>query len=169
MKKIATIAWCGVLAVGPIAAEQRRVTGADARKTTVGVTASLKAAGESYDLSGPARCTHAPMAAIYGIVSEQWTVEQSEGTRSLNLTLWKPKNGSGEMFTFSVSPGRRAHSVNTVKAGNAPAPSGSGTVKLAPAGSGGTFTIDAKTADGAAITGTVKCDEFLAAVAEGGN
>ena len=41
-------------------------------------------------------------------------------------------------------------------------------VTLAPSGKGGVFTIEAKAADGTAITGTIKCDAFAPHTAEGG-
>ena len=162
------IVCCGVLVVASIAipAAQRRTPGQ--QKSTVGVTIALKAGAASYQFTGPARCTHAPVGSIYGIVAEQFSVEQSEGARSTHLTFWKPKTGSGEMFSLSVSSDKASHTVNTVKASGAPAPQGSGKVTLSSSGSGGTFTIEAKASDGAVITGTIKCDAFLPAVAEGG-
>jgi hypothetical protein len=59
--------------------------------------------------------------------------------------------------------------VNTVKAAAAPPVEGSGTATLATAAKGGTFTIDASTSKGVRITGTITCDAFTPAVAEGGN
>jgi hypothetical protein len=98
---------CGaMLLLATVVGAQRRVP---LVRPTVAVTIALKAGGDSYQFTGQARCTHAPMAAIYGVVSEQWSVQQSEGSRSLHLTVWKPKNGSGEMFNVSVSSGAAGH------------------------------------------------------------
>ncbi len=58
---------------------------------------------------------------------------------------------------------------SSVKPGGESAVGGSGKVVLAPSGSGGTFTIKATTANGAAIIGTIQCSAFKAAIAEGGN
>jgi len=159
---------CGVAVVTAVlGAQQRRPAGA--QKPTVGVTIALKGA-TSYDFSGQGSCTHAPVGSIYNVVAEQWTVEQADGSRSVHLTLWRPKNGSGDMFTLSVSSGGgRPQSVNTVKAPGAPPAEGSGKVTLAPAGKGGTFTVDAKTASGGALAGSIKCDAFTPAIAEGGD
>lgn len=167
MKRTIAVLCSAVVAAAAPAAAQRRAPGA--QKPTTGVAIALKTAGDAYQFAGQARCTHAPVASIYDIASEQWSVEQSEGNRSLHLTVWKPKSGSGQMFTLSLSSGSGSVNVNTVKAPGASAPAGSGTVTLVPAGSGGTFTVDARDARGSAITGTIRCDAFLPAIAEGGN
>ena len=168
MKQAIVIICAGVLTTAPAAAQLRARRDAG-EKRTVGVAIALKAGAEQYQFKGQASCTHAPIASIHNVVAEQWTVEQSEGSRSSHLTLWKPKNGSGEMFSLSLSTGSHSRRVNTVTAPGAPAASGSGKVSLASAASGGTFTIDAKAADGTAIAGTIVCDAFLPAIAEGGN
>lgn len=162
---------CGMLMVATVIDAQRRAApSASPQRSTVPVTIALKAGAETYQFTGQATCTHAPTASIYGLLSEQWNVDQSEGSRSLHLTLWKPKNGSGDMFNLSISSGAgRPQSVNTVKAAGAPATEGSGRVTVAPAGKGGTFSVNAQTAAGGAINGTITCDAFSAAIAEGGD
>ncbi len=159
---------CGMVVVSTVVQAQQRRPPA-AQKSAVGVTIALKVGANKYDFTGQASCTHAPTAAIYGVVSEQWNIEQSDGSRALHLTLWRPKNGSSDMFTLSVSGVSGSQTVNTVKASSAPAPEGSGSVTLAALGTGATFTIEAKTATGSAVTGTIKCDAFTPAIAEGGN
>jgi hypothetical protein len=94
-----------------------------------------------------------------------WTVRHQEDGRSVQLTLWKPADGSAAMFSLSVN-GRKSTSLSTVRGGQV---SGSGTVTLAPAGKGGTFTIDAKGPSGETFSGTFKCEAFTPAIAEGGN
>ncbi len=165
--RVVSMTCIGILIVASSVVAQRRAPGA--QKPTVGVTIALKAGADAYAFTGQANCTHAPMASIYGVVAEQWTVEQSEGQRSVHLTLWKPKSGSGEMFSLGVSTGGSSHAVNTVKAEGASPTKGSGTTTFAPSGGGGTFTINAKAADGTTIAGTIKCDAFLPAMAEGGD
>src|SRR4051794_10210664 len=117
-----TLTWvcCGMLALATAARAQRIPTGA--APTSVGVTIAIKAGSANYQFAGQAKCTHAPMAAIYGIVSEQWNVEHSDGSRSLHLTLWRPKNGSGDMLTLSVATGGRPQTVTTVHGNSAPPP-----------------------------------------------
>jgi hypothetical protein len=143
---------------------QRRVPGQ--APPTQAISVSLKVGAEAYDSREPGQCSYAPSAAIYSIVSEMWSVQQSSEGRSLALTLWKPKDGSGDMVTLSVRPGRSSHEINTVRGGGAT--SGSGKVTLAKSGNGGTFTIYAKAKDGAAISGTINCDAFAPHIAEGG-
>jgi hypothetical protein len=133
---------------------------------TQAIQAALKAGGATYQSNEPGKCTHAPVASIYKTMAEMWSVQQNGQGRSLALTLWKPKDGSGEMVTLSVTSGNVSHQVSTVRGGAATA--GSGKVILKPAGSGGTFSVDAKSGSGAAITGTITCDAFAPHVAEGG-
>lgn len=138
---------------------------------TVGVEVSLKAGNSTYAARGQGSCTHAPKASIYGVLSQMWMVRHQDQGRSVQLTFWKPADGSNSMFSVSVNGKARA-SVSTVRGKTASAgakPEGSGSVTFAPAGKGGTFTIDAKAATGESIAGTIKCDAFTAAIAEGGN
>ena len=145
---------------------QRRVPGQAQSKQAV--NASLKVGGNAYESREPGRCTHAPTASIYSIVSEMWSVQQSAAGRSLALTLWRPKDGSGDMVTLSVSSGQSSHQVNTVRGGGAT--SGMGKVTLEKSGGGGgAFTINAKTGDGAVISGTITCEAFAPHLAEGGH
>ena len=132
------------------------------------VDVSLKVGGEAYDAKGQGSCTHAPKASIYGLLAEMWTVRQEGEGRSVQLTLWKPPDGSASMFSLSLNGvnDRRSPSISTVKGGQV---MGSGTVTLAPAAKGGTFTVEAKTRMGDAVTGTITCEAFTPAIAEGGD
>jgi hypothetical protein len=143
---------------------QRRAPGQAQANQTIQV--SLNAGGSTFQSSAPGKCTHAPVASIFNTVAEMWSVQQSAQGRSLSLTLWKPKDGSAEMITLSVNSGNVSHQVNTVRGGSST--SGSGKVTLKAAGTGGTFSVDAKTSSGAAITGTITCDAFAPHMAEGG-
>jgi hypothetical protein len=105
------------------------------------------------------------VASIFKTVAEMWSVQQNVDGRSLALTLWKPKDGSGDMVTLSVTSGNLSHQVNTVRGGTT---TGSGKVTLERSGKGGTFSVDAKTSGGTQISGTVKCDAFAPHTAEGG-
>lgn len=157
---IATIITIGV---GVDVDAQRRATGQPTAKQAIQV--ALKVGGQAFESSEPGSCTHAPTAAIYQIVSELWSVQQSADSRSLSLTFWRPKDGSGEMVNLSLRLGNTSHDVSTVRGG---ATTGSAVVTLQKAGGGGTFTVNAKTKAGVAITGTIKCDVFAPHVAEGG-
>ncbi len=135
----------------------------------VGVAIALQAGGEAYRFTGQGTCTHEPKGYIYMVPAQQWRVEQTEGTRNVALTFWRPASGSGDMFTLYVQGGGKTYATDTVKTKNGGSPQGSGEVTFASDGAGGTFTINATAANGAKISGTIKCDAFRAAVAEGGN
>ena len=141
------------------ASAQRRPTGSQEKK--VGVAIDLKVSGATYTFKGEASCDHLAKGSIYDIVAERWSVRQNDGDRGLSFSLWRPTGGAADMVTLNVSMGGKRYDVSTVKSPQGP--SGSGSVKLAPEGAGGTFTIDATTASSARITGTVKCDAFTAA------
>jgi hypothetical protein len=135
------------------------------RRPTVPVEVSLKVGEAPYAVKGQGTCTHAARAGIYDTPAQQWTVRHQEEGRSVQLTFWKPTNGSAEMFSLSVR-GKSDVNISTVRGGQM---SGSGTVKLQPSGKGGTFTIEAKGKAGEPVSGTFKCEAFTAAVAEGGD
>ena len=149
----------------PSAAAQRRPAAQE--KPTVAVETSLQAGGSRIASSAAGRCEHAAIGSIYNVPSEMWRVEQNSNTGgSVTLTLWAPKDGSARMFTLAISNGNATDTVQVIKSQPA---QGSGSVTLEPAGKGGTFTIDAKSAKGTAIAGTIKCSAFTPAIAEGGN
>jgi hypothetical protein len=130
----------------------------------VPVTVSLKIGGGSYSSSTAGSCTHAPTASIYGVLSEMWSVRQQDEGRSVALTMWRSKKDGEETFNLSVND-KKSVRINTVRGGQG---SGTGTIKLQPSGKGGTFTVDGKTDAGEAVSGTISCAAFTAAVAEGG-
>ena len=140
--------------------------GMSAMRDEVDVAITLQVAGQPYQFEGKAECQHEPAAYIYSVPSEMWSVHQYDGRRSVNLSLWRPRNVSDDMFSLSVGTRGKSYLVNTIKPGGAV--KGSGKMTVTRSGAGGTFTINATTADGAVITGTIKCSAFTAAMAEGG-
>jgi hypothetical protein len=127
---------------------------------------SLKVGGVAYEAKGQGSCTHAPKASIYDVAAEMWSVRQrSDARSSVALTFWKPSDGSPTMFSLSVTH-TKSTSISTVKGGQV---TGSGTVTLSTSGKGGTFTVAAKTSAGEAVAGTIKCEAFTPAIAEGGD
>ena len=142
---------------------QRRAAGQPAAKQAIQV--ALKVGGQAFESSEPGSCTYAPTASIYQLMSELWSVQQSADSRSLSMTFWRPKDGSGEMVSLALRSDNTSHDVNTVRGG---ATMGSGTVTLQKVGGGGTFSVNAKTKAGVTITGTIKCEAFAPHTAEGG-
>ncbi len=168
---MAGIALCGAVVFTSVASAQKPV-----RRTPdlpsaekVGGAIAIQAGGEAFQFTGQVRCTHEPRGYIYMVPAKLWGVSQSEGTRSVTLTFWRPASGSGDMFNLYVSSGAKNHHVDTVKTKDGGDPTGSGQVTFVPAGAGGTFTVNATTAQGVKITGTLRCDGFRAVMAEGGN
>jgi hypothetical protein len=152
------------LAIASAASAQRR--GMPAMADEVSVAIELQVAGQPYHFEGKAECEHEPSAYIYSVRAELWSVQQIDGQRSVLLSLWRPQHTSGEMFSLNVGTRGKSYLVNTIKPGGAV--KGSGKMTVTRSGAGGTFTINATAADGAPITGTIKCSGFTAAVAEGG-
>jgi hypothetical protein len=138
-------------------------------ESKVPVTIALQIGTESYKYTGQGTCRHATVASIYDMPAEQWTMEASDGPRSVTLTLWRPKKGGSDMVSFAASTAGKEHVVDTVKVGDRGSVQGSGSATLVPAGKGGTFTIEAIAADGAKINGTIKCDAFSAREAVAGD
>ena len=167
-RRITTLATAGLVAVAAVTTgAQRRVPGQRA-DNTVPVTIALQAGADAYQFTGKATCSHAPRASIYGLLAERWTVDQSDGSRSATLALWHPVSGT-DLVSLALSIGDKRHSVSTIKVGNNGRVEGSGAITLAREGQGGTFTVKATAANGTKITGTVKCDAFTPAIAEGGH
>jgi hypothetical protein len=154
------------LTIASAASAQRRPAPAMPAEASVAIT--LQVAGQPYRFEGNGTCRHAPVASIYNVMAEMWGIQQSDGQRSITLTLWRPRSASGDMVSLSVVTGGKSYLVNTVKPDRESAVAGSGNVTLTTAGAGGTFTIKATAVNGAAITGTIKCSAFTAAMAEGG-
>jgi hypothetical protein len=165
MRSISLVVLSVALMCSIPASAQRRPTGSQEKK--VGVAIDLKVSGAPYTFKGEASCDHLAKGSIYDIVAERWSVRQNDTDRSLSFSLWRPTSGAGDMVTLNVSMGGKRYDVSTVKSPQGP--SGSGSVKLAPEGAGGTFTVDATTASAAKITGTVRCDEFTASETVAGN
>lgn len=142
----------------PQAEQARQQTG----PIQVPIEVSLKIGGQAFIAKGLGSCTHAPKASIYNVPAQLWSVNQRGDGGLVQLTLWKPADGSANMFSLSVKNTR----ISTVKGGQI---TGEGTVTLAPSGKGGTLTVDAKTRTGEAIAGTIRCEAFTPHIADGGN
>jgi len=160
---------CGVMVAatvsGELTAAQDRRSQAMPEIWHTAMKVSLAAGGQRYESAAPGKCTHAATASIAGVASELWTAEQSDKGKSLNLSLWQPKDGTRPMVTLTVTSGSASHRVNTVRGA---APAGNAKASFEQSGKGGTFTLYAKSAEGADIIGTITCDDFSPHVAAGG-
>jgi len=144
---------------------QRRPAGSQEQK--VGVEIDLKVNGTPYTFSGVASCDHLAQGSIYDIAAQRWSVRHDDDRRNLNLSLWRPASGAGDMLQLNIYLAGKRYDVSTVKSPQGP--SGSGAAKLVAAGTGGTFTIDATTSSAGKITGTIKCAAFPPSAAVAGN
>ena len=163
--------WLSVLFVGSAlmlsmtAAAQRRLPGSQEKKVAVAI--DLKVNNTPYTFKGDAVCEHLAKGSIYDIVAERWSVRHDDNGRNINLSLWRPASGTGDMVQLNVYMAGKRYDVSTIKSPQGT--SGSGSVKLVKQGTGGTFTIDVATASAGKITGTIKCDAFPASEAVAGN
>ena len=148
---------------------QRRPIGTTEKEKTVGVAIAMKVDGASYNFNGPAVCEHLAKGSIYDTPAERWSVRHDDKGRNVNLTLWRPLTGVGDMATFAVSMRGESYNVSTVRNPRAPQTSGTVNVKLARQGSGGAFVIDARTAAGASLGGEITCDAFTTPEIVAGN
>jgi hypothetical protein len=164
-----TLCFAAVLTVVAPVPAQRRPAGSAPQEAKVGATIALNVAGMAYHFSGQAVCEHLSRGSIYDIPAERWSVRHSEAARDVSLTVWRPQSGGGDMVTLAVGIGGKRHDVNTVKAPKATSVTGSASVKFAPEGKGGTFTLNATAGSGAAVTGTIKCEAFTTPATVAGN
>jgi hypothetical protein len=134
---------------------------------TVPMTIVAKVDGTTHRASGPGECASSADASIYGVPATLWhaTYEGAAEPRRLNLTVWRPRTGGGDMVGLSLTIGETNHQIVTVKGGQL---AGSGTPGVRPAGSGGTLTLTGKDDHGDAIELSVECARFDEVVAEGG-
>lgn len=165
MRSISVLFVTAAVMLSAVTSAQRRVPGSQEKK--VGVSIDLKVNGTPYTFKGEASCDHLAKGSIYDIAGQRWSVRHDDNGRSLNLSLWRPANGTGDMMQLNVSLGNKRYDVSTIKSPQGP--SGSGSVKLATEGTGGTFAIDATTPSAGKITGTIKCDAFPASEAVAGD
>ncbi len=164
------VALCGALLFASVASAQRPTRRAPAMPSgdETGVAIALQAGSESYQFTGQGTCTQEPRGYIYGVAAHLRTIEQSDGRRSVRLTLWSPSK-SAAMFSLSMTSNGKSYETDTVTGKGAGPTTGSGTVAFAQQGNGGTFTVNATAANGTKISGTIRCDSFRTAIAEGGN
>ncbi|HEU4682587.1 MAG TPA: hypothetical protein VFS51_12605 [Gemmatimonadales bacterium] len=130
---------------------------------------SARVDGKTHNTTGPGTCKHAPEASIYDIPAALWMVEYSgqsgDGIKQLNLTLWRPKDGSSDQVSLALQTSSSSHRIS---AGGKAEPVGSATVKLSPYGAGSRFELKGKNAEGTKVEVAIDCPAFVGVEAKGG-
>jgi hypothetical protein len=148
------------------AAGQRSGPDAPAQGETITVTARI--GSKNYSGSGTGSCRHEPEASIHDVSAALWLVQyagKGKALKQLNLTLWRPKDGSPDQLSLSLETGSGSHRIETGgKHGN----SGKGSVTILPSGPGGRLEISGKAAGGKRVQITIDCPAFAGIEAEGG-
>ncbi|MGH7509296.1 MAG: hypothetical protein ACREMZ_07470 [Gemmatimonadales bacterium] len=161
-----------ILALFPLVAcdgsAQRRSTPEAADNGSSTIISGMVGA-KKFEASGPGRCRHTPEASIYSVPAALWMVEYSNSDNSrlkqLNLTLWRPKDGSADQISLSLETGSTSHRINTGGRGDQ---IGDGKVTLTPSGAGGRFEIKGNDATGTRLDVAITCPAFAGIEAEGG-
>ena len=113
MRSISVLFVSGALVLSVAASAQRRLPGSQEKK--VGVAIDLKVNGTPYTFKGDASCDHLAKGSIYDIAAERWSVRQDDNGRNINLSLWRPANGPGDMVQLNVYLAGKRYDVSTIK------------------------------------------------------
>jgi hypothetical protein len=127
-----------------------------------------KIGGKNLQASGSGACRHAPDASIRGVSASLWMVQYGGSAESsvkqLNLTLWRPKDGSPDQLSLALESKSGEHRIETGSGES----KGEGSVTILPNGPGGRLELKGKAADGKPIQITIDCPAFAGVQAEGG-
>ena len=138
----------------------------EAPARTAAITVDARIGGKDYHGNGTGNCRHEPEASIHDVSAALWMVKyagQHGALKQLNLTLWRPKDGSPDQLSLSVEIGSGSHRIETGgKGGN----SGEGSVTILPSGPGGRMEISGKEAGGKLIKIGIDCPAFTGVEAE---
>jgi hypothetical protein len=132
------------------------------------ITVSARIGSKSYQGSGTGSCRHESDASIHGVLAALWTVQytgEGRGLKQLNLTLWRPKDGSQDQLSLSIEAGSSSHRIET---GGEQKDRGEGSVTILPSGPGGRLEISGKEAGGKPVQITIDCPAFAGIEAAGG-
>ena len=75
------------------------------------VQAALNVGGKKMEFRGQGQCKAAAQASIYDIPAALYSVSQSSGSQSMNMTLWQPKSGAASMISLHISDGAKRSKV----------------------------------------------------------
>jgi hypothetical protein len=133
------------------------------------ITIAAKIGKKRYQATGDGTCRHAQDASIHGVSASLWTVQftnrHESGLKQLNLTLWRPKDGSPDHLSLNLETKSGSHRIQSGQEGDN---AGEGTVTILPSGPGGRLEITGKTADGKKLQLTVDCQAFSDGEGEAG-
>lgn len=167
MDRFAVMAVLVLLAgsTGEAVAQRKRP---EAPAENVAITVSGRIGGKSYHGSGTGSCSYEPDASIHDVSASLWMVQyagQAGALKQLNLTLWRPKDGTPDQLSLSLEMVSGSHRIETGgKDGN----SGEASVTILPSGPGGSLEINGKEARGKPVQVTIDCPTFAGIEAEGG-
>jgi hypothetical protein len=152
------------------AAAQRLTQPANPGATAMAnLTITGKAGGKQLQASGSGSCRHAPDASIHGVSASLWMVQyggSGDGpVEQLNLTLWRPKDGSPDQLSLVLAAKSGEHRIEAGAKGES---KGQGAVTILPNGPGGRLELTGKDAAGKPIQITIDCPAFAGVEAEGG-
>ena len=130
---------------------------------------SAKIGGKSYESAVQGSCRHTPTAAIYGVPAALWMVgltgSEDAAITSVNVTLWKPKNGGPQQFSVSLSTKSSSHRIDVGGRGEQV---GSGKASVVEVGDGGRIEVSGKDDSNKTIELVVTCPAFTGVEAAGG-
>ena len=133
------------------------------------LTIAGKIGGKSLQATGSGACRHAPDASIRGVSASLWMVQyggsRDGALKQLNLTLWRPKDGSPDQLSLVLETSSGDHRIETGAGGEG---KGQGTVTILPNGPGGRLELSGKEAGGKPIQITIECPAFAGIEGEGG-
>ena len=128
-----------------------------------------KVGGKNLQASGSGTCQHAADASIRGVSASLWMVQYTGSddgaVRQLNLTLWRPKDGSPDQLSLALDSKTGEHRIETGGSGES---KGEGSVTILPNGPGGRLELSGKDAAGKKIQIAIDCPAFAGVQAEGG-
>jgi hypothetical protein len=153
------------------AAAQRRSQLAPSKTADEAITVTVggKIDGKRFSSTGAGTCSHAADASIRDISASLWMVQYSAGKdgslKQLNLTLWRPKDGSPDQLSLAIDGKGGSYRIESGTSGES---KGEGTVTILPSGPGGRLEIKGKEAGGKPVQLTIDCSAFAGVEAEGG-
>jgi hypothetical protein len=150
-------------------AQRRKPSGPTAPADQITVSIDARIAGKNYRGSGEGQCRHADEASIHGVSAALWMVQfeasKDASLKRLNLTLWRPKDGSPDQLSLGVEEKSGTHRIQT---GTSDGNAGEGSVTILPSGPGGRLEISGKEAEGKPVQIAIECSGFGDVEAEGG-